>query len=155
MNKAPFLSLIAFIYLLLSGCNLQGPDTNTNINYEPTTISTSQPGSKINQDHAAAAKTILLNKDEVKWVRAVESKDLLIVAVELEHWNTFQSKKLIKEMKKTLKKDLKIKNIEVTTDHKIFIELEKLEKKLSNNDISKKKLDKELKKISKLMKEQT
>lgn len=156
MNKALFLSLIAFIYLLLSGCNLQGPDTtNTNINYEPTTISTSQPGSRINQDHAAAAKTILLNKDEVKWVRAVESKDLLIVAVELEHWNTFQSKKLKKEMKKMLKKDLKIKNIEVTTDHKIFIELEKLEKKLSNNDISKKKLDKKLKKISKLMKEQT
>lgn len=118
-------------------------------------MSTSEAQQRINQEEAETAKNLLLKKDEVKLVRAVQSSELLIAAVELEHWNTFQSKKLTKEMKKTLEKELKIKNIEVTTDHKIFIELEKLEEKLIKNDLSKKKLDKEMQKINKLMKEQT
>lgn len=140
----------------MAGCNyqLEGP-SNESIYPQPVNMSTSPFQRTINQRSADEAKYILLNKDEVKWVRAVQSKDLLIVAVELEHWNTFQSKKLTKEMKKTLEKDLKSKKIELTTDHKIFIELEKLENKIMNNDISEKKLDKDLKRIQKLMKEQT
>lgn len=154
MRKMPFLFIISFLYFLLSGCTQAEPETINN-GIRPVKMSTSESQQTINQEEANKAKDILLKKDQVKLVRSVQSKDLLIAAVELEHWNTFKSKTLTKEMKKTLEKELKIKNVEVTTDHKIFIELEKLEEKMINHDISKKKLDKELQKINKLMKEQT
>ena len=154
MKKTSFLFIISFLYFLLSGCGQAEPETINN-DIRPAKMSTFESQQTINQDQANKAKKILLKKDQVKLVRSVQSKDLLIAAVELEHWNTFKSKTLTKEMKKTLEKEIKIKNIEVTTDHKIFIELEKLEEKIMNEDISEKKLDKELKQINKLMKEQT
>lgn len=157
MKITSYIFSLFFIYSLLTGCNqfqLEGP-ANESIYPQPMNMSTSEVQRKINQDDAERATHTLLKKHQVKWVRAVESKDLLMVAVELKHWNTFESKKLTKEMNKELEKEFKSKKVEVTTDHKIFIELEKLEEKINNDDISKKKLDKELKKIQKLMKEQT
>lgn len=154
MKKMPFLFIISFLYFLLSGCGQVEPDTINN-GIRPVKMSTSESQQTIDQDEANKAKNILLKKDQVKLVRSVQSKDLLIAAVELEHWNTFKSKTLTKEMKKTLEKEINIKNVEVTADHKIFIELEKLEEKIINHDISKKKLDKELQQINQLMKEQT
>ncbi|HHW39126.1 MAG TPA: hypothetical protein GXX18_18140 [Bacillales bacterium] len=154
MKKAPFLFIISFLYFLLTGCSQTEPETITK-GIRPVKMSTTGSQQTIDQDDANKAKNILLRKDQVKLVRSVQSKDLLIAAVELDHWNTFKFKSLTNEMKKTLEKEIKIKNVEVTTDHKIFIELEKLEQKVINDNISEKKLDKELKQISKLMKEQT
>lgn len=154
MNKTLFLLIISFLYFLLSGCGQTEPEIINN-DIRPVKMSTSESQQTIDQNEANKAKNILLKKDQVKLVRSVQSKDLLMAAVELEHWNTFKSKTLTKEMKQALEKEIKMKSIEVTTDHKIFIELEKLEEKIINHDISKKKLDKELQQIYKLMKEQT
>ncbi|NSL53066.1 YhcN/YlaJ family sporulation lipoprotein [Calidifontibacillus erzurumensis] len=154
MKYASIFSLLIIIFSVLSGCNEQNSKMQSNVN-GPAPMGTAYIQSNINQQHADQAKEILLQKKEVKWVRAVESKNLLMVAVELKHWYTFQSKKLTKQMKKELEKQLDMKTIEVTTDHKIFIELEKLEEKIQNGDISKEKLNRELKDIRKLMKEQT
>ncbi len=154
MNKMLFLIIISFSYFLISGCGQKEPEIINN-DIRPVKMSTSESQQTIDQDEANKAKNILLKKDQVKLVRSVQSKNLLIAAVELEHWNTFKSRSLTKEMKKTLEKEIKLKNVEVTTDHKIFIELEKLEEKIIKQDISKKKLDKELQQINKLMKEQT
>lgn len=52
-------------------------------------MSTVQNKQNVNQKDAEKAKDLLLRKDYVKLVRAVQSKDLLIVGVELKHWNTF------------------------------------------------------------------
>lgn len=158
---------IVLILLLLIGCNGQNNNGTTNAttsrgnlnpNYELTKSSVSQED-VIRKDNkhgiAYKASDIVLQQQEVKMVRSVEGKKLLIVAIELKHWNTFRSKQITKETKKKLEKEFPSKRIEVTTDHKIFIELEKLEKKLNNNELTKKQLDKRLEKIKKLMKEQT
>lgn len=153
---------IVLILLLLIGCNGQNNNGTSNANFEPNYQLTKSSVSgedvtkeNVNQDNVFKAKNIVLEQPEVKMIRAVEGKKLLIIALELTHWNTFQSKKVTKEMKKKLEKEIPSKKIEVTTDHKIFIELEKLENKLNNNELTKKQLDKKLEKIQKLMKEQT
>lgn len=153
MKLVKFMGSIAFIFLFLLGCNQQD-DVNSKLTIQPTKTSTTQ-SIDINQENAITARAILLEKDEVKKVRVIEGKNLIIAAVELKHWNTFRAKKLKEQMKKKLEKEIKSKKIEVTTDHKIFIELEDLERKIANNSLSKKKLEKDLKKINKLMKEQT
>lgn len=150
---------IALILLFLIGCNGQGDNTTSSNNlgtsYQLTKTSGQQNNENLNQDNAFKAKNILLQQQEVKLVRAIEGKESLIVAIELMHRNTFQSKTLTKELKNKLEKEIPSKKIEATTDHKIFIELEKLENKLNNNELTKKQLEKKLNKIQKLMKEQT
>lgn len=156
---------IFLIHILLIGCNQQAETNIERTSYVQdfeitnTGITTDQQGTELSvnnkQDNARKAVNLLLQQEEVKRVRVVEGKEVIIAAIELKHWYTFQSKKLTKEFKKKLEEELPSKKIEATTDHKIYLELEKLEKKIINNDISKKEIDKKLKKIQKLMKEQT
>ncbi|WP_017754567.1 YhcN/YlaJ family sporulation lipoprotein [Calidifontibacillus oryziterrae] len=164
MKKTIFILML----ILLIGCNQnQGQTnlyrTNTNQTYdlqntkviEESTDATGQKDKGSNQENVRKAENLLLSQKEVKRVRIVEGKKLLIAAIELNHWNTFQSKKLTKEFKKKLEKEIPSKKVEATTDHKIYLEIEKLLIKIENNEISNKELEKKLKKLQKLMKEQT
>lgn len=54
-----------------------------------------------------------------------------------------------------MKKQFKNLDVEFSTDKKIIIELDKLEKQILNNEISSKELKKRLKQIVTLSKEQT
>ncbi|WP_102347397.1 YhcN/YlaJ family sporulation lipoprotein [Bacillus sp. Marseille-P3661] len=149
--------LILFITIIstfwLAGCNYFNGNAQPEpmVFEEPVKISTSQQEKYEQID----VDKVLNSKKEIKDIRSVTHKDDVVVALELVHWYTFQSKKLADRFKKDLEKEWPDKKFEVTTDHKIFIELEKLQNEINNDDLSKKEIGKKLDKINKLSKEQT
>ncbi|MCY7779730.1 YhcN/YlaJ family sporulation lipoprotein [Bacillus haynesii] len=108
---------------------------------------------KADQTVANKAKDKLLKREEVTEVRGANSDQDLVLAVQVEQFDRFRLKDIEKQSKEMLKKDFTGYSIEVSTDQKIFWELDKLEKQLENKKISEKKLKKKLTKIKKLMKE--
>lgn len=106
------------------------------------------------QPTASKAGEMVSKMKEVKEYMAVDLGNKLYVALELKHQYTLMSQKILERIKKSLEEEMPTKKIKVTTDHKIFIELEKLEQKIINDEIDKNKLHQELDKLDKLMKEQ-
>ncbi|WP_052345784.1 hypothetical protein [Paucisalibacillus sp. EB02] len=145
---------ILSLFLIVGCSNDEAGPSNTGEKVNITQISSKQT---YDQKYANEAKKVLSQKDNIQKVFAVNSDELLIIAIEVPHHERFQlsdtNKKLSKEMDKKFKKD--DISVELATDKKIIIELEALEKQIQNNSISKKELKKQLKHISKLLKEQT
>jgi hypothetical protein len=109
----------------------------------------------ISQKPANEAKDILSDHEEITAIKAVNTKDSLFIAVEVEHHERFTMEQLEKKYKKEMKKHFKDLKIEFSTDKKIVLELDKLEQKINHNDISKKEIEKKFKQIVNLAKEQT
>jgi hypothetical protein len=145
---------IISLFLFVGCAHDKSESSNSHEQLNVTKISSSQA---YNQEYANEAKQILSQKNEIQKIFAVNSDDLLIIAIEIPHHDRFKlskiNKDLSKEMDKKFEKD-KI-SVELATDKKIILELEALEKELQNNNISKKALKKQLDHISKLLKEQT
>jgi hypothetical protein len=150
-------SFIIGIILMVSiiGCS---NDSNTQRNSD-NTISITQISTKnnYNQQYSNEAKKTLSQKEDITKVVAVNTNKLLVIAIEVPHHERFNLNDLNKELSKEMDDKFKDKDlkVELTTDKKIVLELEKLEEKLKKNEISKKELKKQLKHISKLLKEQT
>lgn len=106
-----------------------------------------QPAAKDAKDKAG-------NMKQVKYARAVELNRDLFVVIEPKHQYTFQSETLTKKLKSELEKEWPDKEVRVTTDHKFFLELDKLEKRIQNETITKNTLNIELDKLKKLLEQQ-
>lgn len=142
-----FFIIIFILTIFSSGCNFEPKEE---VEENPLPIKTTDPADISIQPAANKTKDIILSKAEVKELRAVELNDDLLVALELYHQYTFQSKKIVKNMKSSLEKQFPEKKIFVTTDHKFFIELDVIEQKIENKSITKNELNKELKELKKL-----
>ncbi|GGA87682.1 lipoprotein [Ornithinibacillus halotolerans] len=155
INKLVVLISISAI-ILLTGCN---KNDDSAISNNDSFINITQISSEqiYDQKYANEAKQLLSQKDSIKKVLAVNSDDLLIIGIEIPHHERFNLAKINKELSKEMDEHFKDDelNVELATDKKIILELEKLENKLMNNNITREKLNKELKHISKLLKEQT
>ncbi|MFC0270421.1 hypothetical protein ACFFIX_02970, partial [Metabacillus herbersteinensis] len=77
----------------------------------------------------------------------------LLLAVKVDQFDRFRLKKIEKKVKSDLEKTYPDHKIEVSTDSKIFLELEQLEQKLQKDKTKMKTLKKEFDKIKSLMKE--
>ncbi|AME07508.1 hypothetical protein NNG64_15895 [Bacillus siamensis] len=147
--------LIAVFLLTIStitiGC--QNVNENNNQNKSMAIRHVNVQNDKTDQAVANKAKDQLLKKDEVTKVRGANSKKDLILAVQVEQFGRFRLKDIEKQSKALLEKKIPGYSIEVSTDQKIYWELDKLEKQLENKKISEQKLQKKLKKIKKMMKE--
>lgn len=107
------------------------------------------------QQAADQAKNFLSYYEEVQSVRAVNHDGQLLIAVELNHHDRFSLDKIERELKREVKKQYNDMEITLSTDKKILLELTKLEEAITNNDISREDIKKELNRIKKLSKEQT
>ncbi|WBX79732.1 hypothetical protein PD280_19070 [Virgibacillus salarius] len=79
----------------------------------------------------------------------------MLIAIEIQHGKRFQLGKIREQLTKQMKKEFKNLKVELSTDKKIVMELEKLEKSIQSKSYSKKKLEKKLKKLIEFSKEQT
>ncbi|MEC1420392.1 YhcN/YlaJ family sporulation lipoprotein [Bacillus haynesii] len=142
---------LLFITTITNGC--QNATENNNQNKQMAVRHVNVQNEKADQTVANKAKDKLLKREEVTEVRGANSDQDLVLAVQVEQFDRFRLKDIEKQSKEMLKKDFTGYSIEVSTDQKIFWELDKLEKQLENKKISEKKLKKKLTKIKKLMKE--
>ncbi|WP_326924094.1 YhcN/YlaJ family sporulation lipoprotein [Bacillus haynesii] len=142
---------LLFITTITNGC--QNATENNNQNKQMAVRHVNVQNEKADQTVANKAKDKLLKREEVTEVRGANSDQDLVLAVQVEQFDRFRLKDIEKQSKEMLKKDFPGYSIEVSTDQKIFWELDKLEKQLENKKSSEKKLKKELTKIKKLMKE--
>jgi preprotein translocase subunit SecF len=150
-----FLIIVGLISLLITGCgNETGKQSGTKNSVNITNISNQNV---YDQEPSNKAKKLVAAKKNVTAIDAVNTDKKMIIAIEVPHHERFQLKDIRDKLTKELKKQFKQEEItvELSTDQKIIWELEKLEEKLQKNNISNKELKKEIKRISKLMKEQT
>lgn len=145
--------MLFLLLLFLTGCgNDQTLEQNQRNNVDITKISTE---SLTSQEPSNKAKDLLKKHEEITAVKAVNSKDKLFIAIDIEHHERFTLADIRKKYKKEMKKEFKNMDVEFSTDKKLIIELNKLEEQMKEGSISNKELDKKIKKLIKLAKEQT
>ncbi|QHZ45932.1 MULTISPECIES: YhcN/YlaJ family sporulation lipoprotein [unclassified Bacillus (in: firmicutes)] len=137
--------------LFASGC--QNADDPADQNQSMAVRHVNARNEATNQTAANKAKDLLFKKEEVTEVRGASRDKDLVLAVQVEQFDRFRLKDIEKQSKDMLKKHFPGYRIEVSTDQKIFWELDKLEQRIESKKMSDKKLKKRIEKIKKLMKE--
>lgn len=153
MRQIKWIILILLI-IVVSACT----------NKEPTFEPTKNPGLELtklstkgvtDQQPADNAKQFLSQYEEVAGLRAVNHDGQLLVAIDIDQNDRFSLKSLERTLRKKLKKNFPEMDIHLSTDQKLLFELKKLETAISDESISKKEIGKRVKKLKKLMKEET
>jgi len=107
------------------------------------------------QNASNQAKEIVSRYEEIAGVRAVNYDNQLIVAIDVDHLERFNLKKIEKELREKINESFSDMIVTLSTDRKILIELEKIEKEIQAKSISKEELKKQIEHLKKLSKEQT
>ncbi|MBK5444634.1 MULTISPECIES: YhcN/YlaJ family sporulation lipoprotein [Peribacillus] len=146
-----FLFLITVIGFV-SGCSGNSNQIDNNKNLNISKVHTSSP---IKQSVANQAKDRLLAEEEVSDVKAVNSDKELLVAVKVDNFDRFRLKSVKKQAQSDLENMFPDYKILISTDQKMFLELDQLEQKLEKDKTKMDSLKKDFKEIKSLMKEQT
>ena len=153
ITKLKIFLLLLTVIGLGSGCNEnqnQLGDSNKDLS-----ISQVHTSNRINQSVANQAKEEIITKEEISDVKAVNTDKELLVAIKVDQFDRFRLKKIEKNVKSDLEKAYPDHKILVSTDSKMYLELDQLEKKLQKDHTNRKNLKKDFNKIKSLMKEQT
>ena len=118
-------------------------------------LNVSQVGKPISQSVANQVTENVSMEEEISDVLAVNSDKELLVAIKVKQFDRFHLKKIEKNIKSDLKKQYPDYSILVSADQKMYFELVKLDEKLQKNTLKMKNLEKDIKKIKSLMKEQS
>uniref|UniRef100_UPI003670F6E5 YhcN/YlaJ family sporulation lipoprotein n=1 Tax=Nocardia halotolerans TaxID=1755878 RepID=UPI003670F6E5 len=153
ITKLKILLLLLIIIGIGSGCN----ENQNQMGYNNKDLSISQvhTSKPFDQSIANQAKEKMITKDEITDVRAVNTGKELLVAIKVENFNRFRLKTIEKTVKSDLEKIYPNHKVVVSSDKKMFWELEKIEQRLQKNNTNKKSLKKDLKKLKSLIKEKT
>ncbi|MBD8068108.1 YhcN/YlaJ family sporulation lipoprotein [Bacillus sp. PS06] len=153
ITKIKIFILLLTIIGLGSGCN----ENQNQMGYNNKDLSISQvhTSKPIDQSVANHAKEKMITKDEITDGRAVNTDKELLVAIKVENFNRFRLKTIEKTVKSDLEKIYPNHKVVVSSDKKMFWELEKIEQRLQKNNTNKKSLKKDLKKLESLIKEQS
>jgi len=148
--------MIGFIFLFVV-CNANSnTDTSQqgekNNDIELTEISNTKT---VDQQPSNQAKQVLQKYTNITKVKAANTSKLLLIAIDIKHSKRFSLKKTEQYLAKKMKKEFPDMKVEFSTDQKIVLELDQLEKDLQANKVSNKKLKKRLKKLAKLKNEKT
>lgn len=143
-----------FMLFFLVACNTNSsPDpSNDQKQAEPSKLSAS---SIPDQLPSKQAKNTLRKYDETTNIYAVNTDKKILIALEVHHHDRMKLAKLKKKLAAKIEKQFPAFKTEVSTDQKLVIELNKLEKKVSQRNISNKKLKKEIKHLIQLSHEKT
>lgn len=155
-DKITTMKNLLFIIMVIgfaSGCNgNQNEFIQGNSTFGISQVHTSKP---IDQSVANHAKEKIIAKEDITDVKAVNTDKELMAAIKVENFDRFRLKSIEKSVKSDLEKKYPDYKVFVSTDKKIFWELEKVEQRLKKNDMNKKNLKNDLNKLKSLMKEQT
>ncbi len=106
----------------------------------------------VDQTKADNAKKIILAMEEVVEVKGVTLKENIYVAPRVKHFDRLHLEGIRKTGFKNVKKRYPDETVFLSTDKKIYMELEKLELALQEKRISEEQLEKKLKKLEEDMK---
>ncbi|WP_026562852.1 YhcN/YlaJ family sporulation lipoprotein [Bacillus sp. J37] len=153
-NKVKIVNIGLFLIVIIglgSGCTgNQNQFATNNDDAEIVKVHTSKP---IDQSVSNEAKEKVIKEKEVSGVKAVNTDKELLLAVKVDQFDRFRLKNIEKKVKSDLEKAYPNHKIIVSTDSKMYLELEQLEQKLQKDKTEKKTLKKEFDKIKSLMKE--
>ncbi|MEM5593118.1 YhcN/YlaJ family sporulation lipoprotein [Niallia circulans] len=122
-----FLSILAVIGFG-TGCNdNQNQLDEDNNHLGISQVHTSKP---IGQSVANRAKEKIITKEEISDVKAVNTDKELFVAIKVDNFDRFRLKSIEKTVKSDLEKMYPNHKVVVSTDKKMFWELEKIEQRL-------------------------
>jgi hypothetical protein len=133
------------VVCFLSGCQMLGAEKDI----RPLELS---QNAVIDQKYADEAKKIVLSMEEVVEIKGVSNKTEIYLAPRVKHFDRFRLKAIRKSGYDSVKKRYPDAKVHLSTDQKIYMELEKLEKELKNRSISQERLEKKLKKLDEMMK---
>jgi Sporulation lipoprotein YhcN/YlaJ (Spore_YhcN_YlaJ) len=153
IKQLKFCLLVLTVIGLGSGCNEnhnQLADNNNDLSISQ--VHTSKP---INQSVANQAKEKVITEEEILDVKAVNTDKELLVAIKVNQFARFRLKRAEKKVKSDLEKTYPNHKILVSTDSKMYLELDQLEQKLQKDNTNMKNLKKDFNKIKSLMKEET
>lgn len=138
----------------MTGCsgNSSQTDNNKDRGLNISKVHTSNP---IDQTAANQAKDKLMNQDEVTDAKAVNSNKELLVAIKVENFDRLHLKKIEKKSQTELEDMFPEYKILVSTDQKMFIELEQLEQELEKDHTKLDSLNRDFKRIKSLLNEKT
>jgi hypothetical protein len=137
-----FIAIIIGV-MILGGC---GPQAET--------IQPLQVGNQaiVAQEKADEAKQILLSMEEVLEVKGVVNKQGIYLAPRVKHFDRFHLNDIRKRGHENVAKRFPKETVHVSTDKKIYMELEKLEQELKKKTISEKRFSTKLKELEEKMK---
>ncbi|WP_080874907.1 hypothetical protein [Oceanobacillus timonensis] len=141
--------LLLLFIIFLVGCH----HTNESSNSENPNIQHLSTNSS--QDTATQAKEFLESKDDIQAVHAANTKDTLLVTIEIPHHERFALQDKRKAYQKKLQQMFPDFTVELSTDKKIVLETSKLEEKIQNQSLTEEEIKKKIEKIIQLSKEQT
>lgn len=108
-----------------------------------------------NQNDIALIQKDVEEFDGVYNVIIIKGKKDTLVTYKVKQLKRFRMKKIEKEIKNQLKKKYSDEKFTVSSDFKIYLEADRLRKKMKDPKFNEQKLEKRLRKILKLEKEQT
>ena len=144
------IGVLLIIFLLLTGCEQEAKQPLISNPLDNNMQQVKQP---IRDNHLLSNEIngqVLVNFDSVADVISMKHKQEVIVAIKATTFQQINEQKIEKKVKKRLENYNPDLNIFVSSDQKIFIEINKLQEE-AKNDISNKELEKRFKKIKKLL----
>ncbi|MDV7766039.1 YhcN/YlaJ family sporulation lipoprotein [Peribacillus sp. CSMR9] len=138
----------------MTGCSANSSQTDSN-KERGLNISKVHTNKPIDQTAANQAKSKLMNRDEVADVKAVNSNKELLVAIKVENFDRLRLKKIEKKSQTELEDMFPDYKVLVSTDQKMFIELEQLEQELEKDHTKMDSLNRDFKRIKALLNEKT
>ncbi|HZH62941.1 MAG TPA: YhcN/YlaJ family sporulation lipoprotein [Metabacillus sp.] len=146
------ISCIIIIMMIASGCNTVN-NSNKNNKTNITNVSYQQ---KKDVNTSADVEKLLMDEKEVHNAIAVSTDKKILIAVVINQMERFRIEEIEKRLKKMIEDEYPKHDVDLSTDKKIFLELEKLKRKINEQeDMSEKKIKKELKRIKSLSEELT
>ncbi|KAB2495589.1 YhcN/YlaJ family sporulation lipoprotein [Priestia endophytica] len=152
IKKLKVCLFLIVLFLFGSGCT--GNQEQSAKENQDTNIVKVHTNNPIGQSVANQVKEKTIKREEVTGVKAVNTDKELLVALKVKQFDRFQLKNIKKKVKSDLEKMYPDHKVFVSTDQKIYLELEQLEQKLQKDQPKKKILNKEFDEIKSLMKEQ-
>ncbi|HWO98458.1 MAG TPA: hypothetical protein VNM45_19425 [Bacillus sp. (in: firmicutes)] len=134
--------------LLAAGCQQEAKGMDS-----PNVLHTSSSQESNQQVETAAEEELKNSFSQIKDVVAVEGKEHLLVAYQLDHFDRFRSKQIEGKVQKALEKKFSAYEVISSGDLKIFWETEKLAKNEKN--LSEKEIKEKILNLKKLKEEQT
>lgn len=146
--------IIIFLLLLIgSACQEETTEENGE-NNNGTNPSILRTATKHEQRTSEQAEAIVHKEHEFKEVTAVNSDDLIVIGVDPLHHDRFRLNEFRNDLKNNIESSFKSYDVELSTDKKIILELNKLKEQLKEESVSQAQLKKELERIRNLSKEQ-
>lgn len=154
MQRVLLLSFLC-LSLILTGCQERPklkPTQNEQLDVDLARLSTNQP---IDQTYSHQAKESLKKNKDLNSINAVNTDKDMVITFEVNHLKRFQLEKIRKQVEKKMKKKFSDLEVLVSTDQKIILGLDQIKQNIQLNNMSKKKLEKEIKDLISLAKEET